>query len=218
MSICQKLHKNMINKENSNFGNWHLLTWPLCKLIIFIDYWWAIKKHFVFLFWKKCLKEAQIPKFCIFGRYILYIKFCQKLHQNMINKENSNFGNWHLLTWPLLVEFTTKTIRDWENLLTYYLKLSSQSIQRKQPDQNWITNKIWCTKCTFQICKILEFVDLIEHKLYELTGERYRLRWASCFISFIQFKCIFLLLQTDHLYRLLMGLAQSGPHHHLIEN
>jgi hypothetical protein len=46
-----------------------------CKMIIFIDYWWAIKKHFVFLFWKKCLKEAQIPKFCIFGRYILYIKF-----------------------------------------------------------------------------------------------------------------------------------------------
>jgi len=47
-----------------------------CEMFIFMGYWWVNKRNCYFIL-QRGLIEAQIPKFCIFERYIEFLFFSQ---------------------------------------------------------------------------------------------------------------------------------------------
>ena len=76
------------HERGSKEGNFKILTFNAvyCKMIILMDYWWAIEKIGILF-----LKGAQIPNICIFGRYIEF--FFQSI---LIQIFSLNWLDWEL--------------------------------------------------------------------------------------------------------------------------
>ena len=88
--------------------------------------------------WKKLPKNACSILFCIFYK--------ESFGKNPIEigskiKFFHNIPNWITPPPTTLTPFSSKTVRDRENLLAYYWKLSLRGIKCKKPHQNRMKNK-----------------------------------------------------------------------------